>query len=194
MDKVKSAREHLEAALDALIVERAELTSAVDALSAQIREVSRFLGIGPAVDVGSMHATVRSEESTDGLQAVPPVLHVPPVRKVVEDVASSGEVFSFDDVMNRLLEVGNYAQTASVSSIISRHPMIRRGPKRGTYQLRLSDPLTEQPTLDTDNGLRQNTSSVTGKVDDIGSESFSSTAGAAAASPDVDSADRRPVD
>jgi len=179
MDQPRSSRQYLEAALESLVAERAALTSALDALNTQIREVTRFLEIGPAVMVSPMPAADSSGSvPLDEKEAVTSEEHVPPVRQVVEEVASSGDVFTFDDVMRRLAEVGNDAQTASVSSIISRHPKIGRGPKRGTYQLVRPDPDHDERTLGADPGLRQNAGSITSSNDDAGSEILDSAGGA----------------
>jgi hypothetical protein len=64
-----------------------------------------------------------------------------PVRDIAIEVAQRGEVFSLAEVVDAARAEGNQSKYASISSILSRlakEGVLTAGPRRGSYQLRVT--------------------------------------------------------
>lgn len=120
-----TAVKHLRQAVADLKRERDEVDRQIDTIERVLREL----------DPSEVQAT----PATNGSVPVPaaPSITSRSIREIVLDIASAGEVFSLDDVVSTAHAEGNKAESASISSILSRlkkDEKIVAGPRRGTYR------------------------------------------------------------
>ena len=114
------------------------LQQAVSDLRQERHDIDRQIATIERV-LAELEPSTTSPSSTNGVSAERPSSADTSrsIREIVLDLASGGEVFSLDDVVTTAHAEGNKAESASISSILSRlkkDGKIVAGPRRGTYR------------------------------------------------------------
>jgi hypothetical protein len=132
-----SASDYVQAAIDRLKADRADLTASIDEQIATLQAALRTMPTMP-VELNPTPNVVDTNPigRVDNPETMPAVPGGRSIKAVALDLAANTDVFSLQQVIATCHTEGNMALPPSISSVISRmvsDGLLAKGPRRGTY-------------------------------------------------------------